>query len=59
MQQSNIYLGIYIIKYYFFWKNQGVTTRHERDSRLAVQFLVGSQGYDVRVCSYIVISTHT
>jgi hypothetical protein len=26
MQQSNIYLGIYIIEYYFFWKNQGVTT---------------------------------
>jgi hypothetical protein len=25
MQQSNIYLGIYIIEYYFFWKNQGVT----------------------------------
>jgi hypothetical protein len=25
MQQSNIYLGIYIIGYYFFWKNQGVT----------------------------------
>jgi hypothetical protein len=27
MQQSNIYLGIYIIEYYFFWKNQGVTGR--------------------------------
>jgi hypothetical protein len=26
MQQSNIYLGIYIIEYYFFWKNQGVTS---------------------------------
>jgi hypothetical protein len=25
MQQSNIYLCIYIIEYYFFWKNQGVT----------------------------------
>jgi hypothetical protein len=25
MQQSNIYLGIYIIGYYFVWKNQGVT----------------------------------
>jgi hypothetical protein len=25
MQQSNIYLDIYIIEYYFFWKNQGVT----------------------------------
>jgi hypothetical protein len=25
MQQSNIYLGIYIIGYYFCWKNQGVT----------------------------------
>jgi hypothetical protein len=25
MQQLNIYLGIYIIEYYFFWKNQGVT----------------------------------
>jgi hypothetical protein len=29
MQQSNIYLGIYIIEYYFFWKNQGVT-EHRR-----------------------------
>jgi hypothetical protein len=28
MQQSNIYLGIYIIEYYFFWKNQGVTPRN-------------------------------
>jgi hypothetical protein len=28
MQQSNIYLGIYIIEYYFFWKNQGVTRHH-------------------------------
>jgi hypothetical protein len=27
MQQSNIYLGIYIIGYYFFWKNQGVTRK--------------------------------
>jgi hypothetical protein len=26
MQQSNIYLGTYIIEYYFFWKNQGVTS---------------------------------
>jgi hypothetical protein len=29
MQQSNIYLGIYIIGYYFFWKNQGVTILQE------------------------------
>jgi hypothetical protein len=28
MQQLNIYLGIYIIEYYFFWKNQGVTFKH-------------------------------
>jgi hypothetical protein len=30
MQQSNIYLGIYIIEYYFFWKNQGVTSAATR-----------------------------
>jgi hypothetical protein len=29
MQQSNIYLGIYIIEYYFFWKNQGVTVSQQ------------------------------
>ena len=38
MQQSNIYLGIYIIEYYFFWKNQGVTSaathRCEREPAL-------------------------
>jgi hypothetical protein len=32
MQQSNIYLGIYIIGYYFFWKNQGVTNAPILDS---------------------------
>jgi hypothetical protein len=34
MQQSNIYLGIYIIGYYFFWKNQGVTDILLREKQL-------------------------
>jgi hypothetical protein len=42
MQQSNIYLGIYIIGYYFFWKNQGViaiceSLRDEPDFRFIFQ----------------------
>jgi hypothetical protein len=28
MQQSNIYLGIYIIVYYFFWKIRVLQHRH-------------------------------
>jgi hypothetical protein len=34
MQQSNIYLGIYIKEYYFFSKNQGVTSSLQFDTNL-------------------------
>jgi hypothetical protein len=49
MQQSNIYLGIYIIGYYFFWKNQGVTATRET-SFFAILTVPLVYGLEITTC---------
>jgi hypothetical protein len=59
MQQSNIYLGIYIIEYYFFWKNQGVTMNLQEKRRGKLIFCLNSLKNERvrRVVRYIAIYT--
>jgi hypothetical protein len=49
MQQSNIYLGIYIIGYYFFWKNQGVTQSLPTSTRALATAAVIQQVIDAQL----------
>jgi hypothetical protein len=49
MQQSNIYLGIYIIEYYFFWKNQGVTSSNPEEYIEVYHMVIEATGDDDQV----------